>query len=147
MSIMRLTHLDPTYPPSLVWQTTSTTTTTSPLLANVRQYMLLALIYDFMAFSAQVYRTILRHRPPSLKQLLSACAAIQQVRGTVRPEPEFANLIKIMLCIADTVMPNPYIPPSPSRLLSPRPSALVMHHPRHSYQRRTCLRLFSSANV
>ena len=76
--------------------------------------MLLALIYDFMAFSAQLYRTILRHRPPPLKQLLSARlalrAAIQQVRGTIRPEPEFANLIKIMLCIADTVMPNPYIP-------------------------------------
>ena len=80
---------------------------------NVRQYMLLALIYDFMAFSAQVYGTILRHRPPSLKQLLSARAAlraaIQQVRGTVRHGTEFANLIK-RLCIADTIMPNPYIP-------------------------------------
>ena len=44
---------------------------------NVCQYMLLALIYDFMAFSAQVYRTILRHRPPSLKQLLSTRAALR----------------------------------------------------------------------
>ena len=96
---------------------------------NVRQYMLLALIYDFMAFSAQVYGTILRHRPPSLKQLLSARLAlrfaIQQNRGTIRPEPEFANLIKIMLCIADTVMPNPYIPvPSDSlTFASPLPKA------------------------
>ena len=122
---------------------------------NVRQYMLLALIYDFMAFSAQVYRTILRHRPPSLKQLLSARAAlraaIQQVRGTVRHGTEFANLIKIMLCIADTIVPNPYIPvPSDSLtfafpLLYPRPSALVMLHPQHSHRRKTCLRPSSNA--
>ena len=82
-----------------------------------------------MAFSAQVYRSVLRHRPPSLKQLLSARlalrAAIQQVRGTVRHWTEFANLIRIMLCIADTVMPNPYIPvPSASlTFASPLPKA------------------------
>ena len=71
--------------------------------------MLLALIYDFMAFSAQVYRTILRHRPPSLKQLLSARlalrAAIVQVRGTIRPEPDQDHAVHSRHCNAQPLHP------------------------------------------
>ena len=82
---------------------------------NTRQYLLLAIIYDFMAFSAQKYRRILGSRPPSVKQLVAARTAlrntIQQVRGTSRNSTEYDHLIRIMLCIAATIMPIPYICP------------------------------------
>ena len=75
-----------------------------------------------------------------MKQLLSARlalrAAIKQVRGTVRHGTEFANLIKIMLCIADTIMPNTYIPvPSDSlTFASPLPKAKRSCDAPHSAQ-------------
>ena len=98
------------------------------VLGTSRTYLILAIIYDFMAYCAQFFRRVLEHRPASNRQLAAARITLRRsitmILGTSPQTPEFKNLTKIMYCIIETIMPNPYLPlavPDPS-YASPTPS-------------------------
>ena len=85
------------------------------VVSTSRTYLILAIIYDFMAYCAQYYRRVLQHRPASIRQLVSARTALRRsltsILGTIPHTQEYENLTKIMYCIIDTIMPNLYLPP------------------------------------
>ena len=85
------------------------------VVSTSRTYLILAIIYDFMAYCAQYYRRVLQHRPASIRQLVSARTALRRsltsILGTIPHTQEYENLTKIMYRIIDTIMPNPYLPP------------------------------------
>ena len=124
-------------PPGTVGSYVSTVSTVADFLyyyshltvqGTSRTYLILALIYDFMAYCAQYYRRVLQHRPASNRQLTSARQALRRslsnIIGTIPSTQEYRNLTKIMYCIIDTIMPNPYLLPAApeSSFASPTPS-------------------------
>ena len=137
-SYMTFSPLSTVYnPPGTVGSYVSTVSTVADFLyyyshltvqGTSRTYLILALIYDFMAYCAQYYRRVLQHRPASNRQLTSARQALRRslsnIIGTIPSTQEYRNLTKIMYCIIDTIMPNPYLLPAApeSSFASPTPS-------------------------
>ena len=113
------------------------------ITGDVKMYLLLTIIYDFMAFSAQLYRRILKDRAPSLKHMSAIRSTLQRAITAVLDRtctPEYISLLHIFNAIADTIMPNPiirdasYMSPPISRLRpreppSPAVDKLDIHDP------------------
>ena len=77
------------------------------VVSTSRAYLILAIIYDFMAYCAQYYHRVLQHRPASIRQLVSARTALRcsltSILGTIPHTQEYENLTKIMFCIRSRV--------------------------------------------
>ena len=88
------------------------------LFSETRNYLMLTIIYDFMAFSSQYYRRNLAHRDPTPERMAPLRSAllegINMLSETARPSDdyiiEFRNLIEIFKAIAHDAIPLPSMP-------------------------------------
>ena len=105
-----------------------------------RPYIILTLIYDFMAFTSQTYREYIGSADPTIKSLARIRRALSSVvlivkdnadNITVEDIPEFLRFMDMFYAISMNALPTPYIAPlflastlctpSSSRITSKRP--------------------------
>ena len=86
-----------------------------------RPYIILTLIYDFMAFTSQTYREYIGSADPTIKSLARIRRALSSVVLIVKDNadnipvediPEFLRLMDIFHAISMNALPTPYIAPS-----------------------------------
>ena len=100
-----------------------------------KQYLLLAMLYDFMAFTAQLYSRMLQDFTRNLKNLNAVRDTLFNCLNclhTIGMSEEFSDLVRLFKIIAKTSMPLPPTPstsdssPLPSRSRPREPSSAVL---------------------
>lgn len=79
---------------------------------SAKTYMHLAIIYDFMAFTSQLYRNLLGRKVPSLRNMAVVRRFLRRSISDIMcitESQEYSDLLEIFRVICDTAMPNPCI--------------------------------------